>query len=331
MKRGVAVLAGVVAGLLLAGTAEARKAPPPPGDWWTGYLEGSRLVKLPDGRKINLYCEGHGAPLVVLDSGLGDGASSWRMVQDQIAARTRVCAYDRAGYGRSTPGPEPRDSRALAADLAATLQAAREPGPYILVGHSLASFNLRLFAFEHRGQVAGMVLVDPSADRQFDRMTAVVPRVPDILKAADVALPLCARSPRPGRLEKVCVRSPPADAPPEAADLYAQAQGPDYYRTQLSEQIAFEKTDSKELMAARRSLGTMPLVILTAGANTMPGLSADETAAIRKVWTTMHDEMAELSRRGVNRVVPDVTHYIHQQRPDIVLGAVFEVLDATRR
>lgn len=176
MRRGLGVLAGILLGLAAASQAWAADPSPTPGaSWWTGYLAHSELVRLPDGRSINLYCEGKGGPVVVLDAGLGDGAWSWSQVQDQIAQRTRVCAYDRAGYGRSSPGPMPRDTAAIVGDLAAALKAAHVRGPYLLVGHSLASFDMRLFAFTHAKDVAGMVLVDPSADWQMRRMAEVAP------------------------------------------------------------------------------------------------------------------------------------------------------------
>src|SRR5258706_4916530 len=165
MNRFMGLLAGLTLGALLAGSSQAEETAAAKA-WWTGFLAGSRPVALLDGRKMNLYCEGKGSPVVVMDAGLGDGATSWRTVQDQIAARTRVCVYDQAGIGRSSPGPEPRDSAAMAGDMAAMLKAAHERGPYLLVGHSAGSVNLRLFAFTHLKDVAGMVLVDPSADRQ---------------------------------------------------------------------------------------------------------------------------------------------------------------------
>ena len=55
----------------------------------------------------------------------------------------------------------PRDTAAIVRDLAAALKAAHVAGPYVLVGHSLASFDVRLFAFTHPREVAGIVLVDP--------------------------------------------------------------------------------------------------------------------------------------------------------------------------
>ncbi|MGZ3376771.1 MAG: alpha/beta fold hydrolase, partial [Phenylobacterium sp.] len=95
-----------------------------PNPWWTGFIGAGKLVALGDGRALYLYCEGAGGPVVLMDSGLGDDASSWRQVQDQIAAKaqTRICAYDRAGYGRSTGPAGPRDTQAEAGDIAALLK-----------------------------------------------------------------------------------------------------------------------------------------------------------------------------------------------------------------
>src|SRR3954451_210167 len=208
MKQAFAGLAALAAGLVMMGAARAADVPTPPTPaqaWWAAYLAKGQAVKLPDGRLMHLYCEGQGAPTVVLDSGLGDGAWSWSRVQDQIALKTRVCSYDRAGYGTSSPGPEPRDSKAIVADMAAMLKAAHERGPYVIVGHSLGSFDARLFAFTYPAQVAGMVLVDPSADGQMKRMAAVVPKFIAANDAAYGVMRPCAESPRPPERDRVCV------------------------------------------------------------------------------------------------------------------------------
>jgi len=123
------------AALVAAGSVFAQPAPNP---WWTGFIGSGRAVSLPDGRSLYLYCEGSGRPVVVMDSGLGDDASSWRTVQDQIAARTRVCVYDRAGYGRSGPGPLPRDTKAEVDDLEQLVKAAKllsPEGSLAIFGH----------------------------------------------------------------------------------------------------------------------------------------------------------------------------------------------------
>src|ERR1700761_909501 len=184
--------AALAATLLAAALAAPAAAAPNP--WWTGFIGGGKLVPVGGGRSLYLYCEGAGGPVVLMDSGLGDDASAWSQVQDQIAqaAKTRVCVYDRAGLGRSTGPAGPRDTRSETADIAALLKAAKLPGPYVLVGHSMASFNVRLFAFEHPKEVAAIVLVDPSADNQMEVIAASAPSVMKMQQAANAHTHACA-------------------------------------------------------------------------------------------------------------------------------------------
>ena len=330
----------MAAGLLVAGTALSAQAQTPAQTWWAGYLANGRLVKLPDGRSMHVYCEGQGAPVVVLDSGLGDGAWSWSRVQDQIAAKTRVCSYDRAGYGTSSPGPAPRDSKAIVSDLAATLKAAGVSGPYVIVGHSLGSFDVRLFALTYPKAVAGVVLVDPSADWQMKRMAAVVPKIAAMTEANYGGMRPCAESPRPPERQAVCVGILPPGTPPAAVAFLTAAHGPDFYRAMLGEFDVFPTIDNEELTVAREAvsarapgkppLGDRPLIILTAGTMAQPGLTPEESEAVHKVWMTLHDEMAGLSSRGVNRVVEGSSHYIQREKPQVVIDTVAEVVDAVR-
>jgi pimeloyl-ACP methyl ester carboxylesterase len=98
---------------------------------------------------------------VVLEHGAFGCASDWAVVQEKLAAKgLRSVAYDRAGLGWSDPGPKPRDGRAIVADLASLLRELDEPGPYVLVGHSMGGLMVRLFALTHPDQSAGVVLVD---------------------------------------------------------------------------------------------------------------------------------------------------------------------------
>jgi pimeloyl-ACP methyl ester carboxylesterase len=100
-------------------------------------------------------------PTIVLEHGAFGCASDWGVVQARLSAKgLHSIAYDRAGLGLSDPGPQPRDGRALNADLSALLTAMGEPGPFILAGHSMGGLMVRLFALTHPDQVRGVVLVD---------------------------------------------------------------------------------------------------------------------------------------------------------------------------
>jgi pimeloyl-ACP methyl ester carboxylesterase len=113
------------------------------------------------GRALNLYCSGQGSPAVILESDVGAPGYSWLLIQREIAKFTRACWYDRAGYGWSDAGPFPNHSDSAARDLHKLLTAARVPPPYVLVGHSMGAFTVRVYNGFFPGEAIGMVLVDP--------------------------------------------------------------------------------------------------------------------------------------------------------------------------
>ena len=150
----------VVAGLLYENISEAR-------DRRFNPMQG-RLVEA-GGRMMHIHCTGDGNPTVILDSGLGDSYLSWRKVQPEIARFTRVCSYDRAGLGFSDPSSQARKSKVIAEELHALLQAASVPPPYVIVGHSLGGYNVRVYASLYGSDIVGMVLVDASHPDQENR------------------------------------------------------------------------------------------------------------------------------------------------------------------
>ncbi len=124
------------------------------------------------GYKMHIDCTGEGSPTIILESGLGDTFVSWRKVEPQIAKFTRVCSYDRAGIGYSDASSQARTSKVIASELHALLHAAGVAPPYVLVGHSMGGYNVRLYASLYRNEVAGMVLVDASHPDQENRFPA---------------------------------------------------------------------------------------------------------------------------------------------------------------
>jgi pimeloyl-ACP methyl ester carboxylesterase len=138
-------------------------------------------VDIGGGRSMHIECSGTGSPTVVLVSGLRSSAQEWRTTRseatppsppvfDELARTHRVCAYDRPGtivgegVSRSDPSPQPTDAATAAADLHATLAAAGEPGPFVLVGHSIGGTIVRTYVAGHPGDVQGIVLVDASSE-----------------------------------------------------------------------------------------------------------------------------------------------------------------------
>src|ERR1051325_9469961 len=82
-----------------------------------------------DGHKLRLQVAGSGTPAVVLDYGFGGSINNWNNVFPAVARFTRFVAYDRAGYGKSEPGPEPRSQTQIATELHTLLQRAKIAPP----------------------------------------------------------------------------------------------------------------------------------------------------------------------------------------------------------
>jgi pimeloyl-ACP methyl ester carboxylesterase len=111
-----------------------------------------------------------GQPTVLMDSGLGASSSDWFLVQPSLAPFARACIYDRAGLGKSDPGPAPRTSAQMIKELHALLAAAKIEGPYVLVGQAEGGLNMQLFAKLYKDETAGIVLVDavhPDLDTRY--------------------------------------------------------------------------------------------------------------------------------------------------------------------
>jgi len=126
------------------------------------------------GRRLHVVCRGpeQGSPTVLFEAGAFGFSADWGVVQERLAMHgVHSCAYDRAGLGRSDPGPKPRDGLAVVRDLETLLVQAHVPGPYIFVGHSMAGLYARLFAARNPGEVKGVVLVDAVTPEASDNTT----------------------------------------------------------------------------------------------------------------------------------------------------------------
>jgi hypothetical protein len=103
---------------------------PPPG----------KLVDI-GGLRLHINCTGAASPTVIMEAGPNDSSIIWQLVQPQISKFTRVCSYDRAGFGWNDAPNEPRTSSNIANELDRLLTRAAVPGPYVLVGHDFGTLD----------------------------------------------------------------------------------------------------------------------------------------------------------------------------------------------
>jgi pimeloyl-ACP methyl ester carboxylesterase len=117
-----------------------------------------KLFTTNDRKVRHLQVQGTGDLTIVVDASLG-GVEGYLLI-DELAKLTRVCIYDRSGYGWSEGSGESRTSQQIVTELHELLRVAEIPPPYILVGDSFGSYNLRLYAHQFPDDVLGLVLTD---------------------------------------------------------------------------------------------------------------------------------------------------------------------------
>lgn len=295
-----------------------------------------RLVRLPDGRRINLVCAGHGSPTVLLEGGYRAASRGWTKVQALVAGFTRVCAYDRAGYGKSDPGPMPRDGAAVARDLDVALRAARISGPLVMVGHSAGGLYVRLFSDLRPREVVGMVLVDTSVEHQDKRFADAFGQGAGGTDPLRARAEQCFTAAEAGLLpsdEKglaYCTpRRPKGGETPGWREAVAEASRPTTWSTAMSELDTLWTSTSDEIDKGRAAYGEMPLIVLTAAGtyDANPPQVRDQAEAL---WRKLHQEVAARSSRGQERLVEGSSHMMMIDRPDAVAQAVREVIDQAR-
>jgi len=271
------------------------------------------------GYRMHIDCTGEGSPTVILDSGLGDTYASWSKVQPQIAVFTRVCAYDRAGLGYSDSSPHPRTSKVFATELHALLQAADIAPPYVLVGHSMGGFDVRLYASLYRNQIAGMVLVDASHPDQENRFPPELKNMEGTWLRESEFLEYTMPFGIP-RVMGLCDEDPVQRA--AECNFHSAAES-------VAELKNFPESAAQT--AVTPLLGDLPLAVLSHDPDKPSSdLPADVAKPVNDAWTKMQKELSQLSTRGTQVVAKNSAHYIQMDRPDVVIDAVRGVVDQVR-
>jgi pimeloyl-ACP methyl ester carboxylesterase len=279
--------------LALAASGEIPQAP--------GQLIESRGVRM------HLNCSGTGSPSVILEAGFPGSSLDWSLVQPNVATFSRVCSYDRAGFGWSDVSKAPRSSEQIAQELYDLLSAAKVPGPYVLVGHSMGGLYVRAFARKFPESVLGLVLVDATNEDQWD----FEPK----------------RFWEPSGAPSIRLKQPEVVRPQNVSTILKEMWATERWKAgERAERDAIKITISDAQKAPRR-LPAVPLIVLSAGEEI--GWS-DNTASGALKWQQLQKEMATLSPLGKWVPVPGANHYIHLSEPMAVVNAIRKVVQAGR-
>jgi pimeloyl-ACP methyl ester carboxylesterase len=302
------------------------------------FVRPGRLIDV-GGHRLHAVCAGEGSPIVLLESGIAASSLSWAAVQPEIAAFTRVCAYDRAGLAWSDPPSCPRTFSRIVLELEAVLSHIAGDDRTVLVGHSFGSFVVRAYAARHPERVAGLVLVDPPTEwltltaervrllkgaRHLSRIGAVLARL-GVVRACLTLLtggapgaprrfvklfgPTAART-----LERLVgeVRKLPPEVHPVVQALWCQ---PKCFLA-MSDHLGTLERDGPS-MAADAPPSDIPIVVIS-GADQPPAQMAE------------HRRLAEAATHGRHLTASRGGHWIQFDEPSLIAGAVRDLVERDR-
>jgi len=309
-----------------AGERRDTRLHPPPG----------KFVDLGTHR-LHLLEEGQGSPTIILEAGLMSTNLSWTDIRRKLAESYRVVTYDRAGLGWSDIGPMPRTAERIVDELHSLLALAAIPGPYVLVGHSFGGLTMPLFATRYPEKIAGMVLVDPVVPAEWN------PPSEQDLKRATIGSAVCRRAALLSRagvirfvafllnsrakkaashMVRLISRGTPADSgsvsspwfwnlPPNERQMAAVFWVQEKFCNTIASQLE-NLPQSARRIAELDSLFEKPVVIL----------SAKSTPANRR---EQHRLITQRLPQGRHIFADKSTHWIMQDQPELVLGAIHAV------
>lgn len=275
---------------------------PPPGD-----------IYVIAGHRMHMVCTGSGSPTLVLDAGLGNDALIWGGVQPWLSRTTRVCAYDRAGFGWSDALPHPRDADHIASELHQLLLQANISPPIVLMGHSIAGIYIRDYATRFPSDVVGLVFVDSSTplQNQNPAFRAFIAKLPSPLL---VRLESVAGVPR---LRGDCSQTFP-DFDARAGKLLADENCHEHFAAVAGELDSF--TRSGEETVHTGPYGALPILIFSQDPlKTLSQPNAPKYLVdLANVWNQMQSDLLKLSTHSRRIIAKGSTHYVQLDRADLI-------------
>jgi pimeloyl-ACP methyl ester carboxylesterase len=272
---------------------------------------------------MHLYCAGTGAPTLILESGLGDDFLQWRKIQPALSQLTRVCSYDRAGYGWSDSRPGPRDTIHIADELHSLLRQAGISGPIILMGHSAGGLHIRQYATKYPANVVGLVFVDASTPGQMNDLPAELV-APDDLRwpKIETVLGIQRIRGRCGQHDWTGMGTVPSDSPEDAARMKADDCMLSVLKATGQEEQSFRS--SGEEVSNTGPFGSLPILIFSEDPQYRPSFwqPARLFPVFSKTWNSLQDGLKGMSTRSRRIIAKRSSHYVQIDRPELVIAEV---------
>ncbi|MDP9160631.1 MAG: alpha/beta hydrolase [Acidobacteriota bacterium] len=276
------------------------------------YHPPGKLVDV-GGYRLHLYCSGTGGPTVLLDYGLVGTYLDWAYVQPEVAKFTRVCSYDRGGYGWSDPSPKERLPGVMAEELHTLLSNAGVTPPYIVAGHSFGAFNALAFARLFPRETAGVILIDGSHP---DESIPFGWRNKLWLRTMQLTLPFGLP-----RWRKWCGGGD-SDTQGIKTAITCRSQ---YQQTYYRQWGTFQRS-AEEI----RGLGPVGDIRLAVIARDSKRAGAQNNAINEERWQVLQQQLTRLSTKSSYVIAQGSGHAVPLQRPEVIVEVIRKMVEQAR-
>lgn len=281
------------------------------------YQPPGKLINI-EGHKMHIYGAGQGTPTVVMTCGSGTPSAytDYSLIQPEISEITRVCIYERPGYGWSEDASTPRNTDQIVSDLKSLLEKAGEYPPYLFVAHSMGAMEVLAFSEKYPEQVAGIVLIDGTSplkhikdtEASISKTGVKVLRIMNKIGFIRIATELKLVPLLNDRINYMVN---------DNKDIEKFM----LYKNFLNDMVIKEGdsiTESAQKMYEKINLDNLPLVLVT----------ADTSLKELPFWDESQQSLLKLSTDSKQIIVKDASHVsINQKHADIIVTTIKELIN----
>uniref|UniRef100_B8HT43 Alpha/beta hydrolase fold protein n=1 Tax=Cyanothece sp. (strain PCC 7425 / ATCC 29141) TaxID=395961 RepID=B8HT43_CYAP4 len=277
------------------------------------------------GYRLHYVTAGMGEVTIVLDHSLG-GVEGYLLL-DHLAKLSRVCIYDRAGFGWSDRSPHARTSDQIVTELDKLLTRAGLEPPYLLVGNSFGSYNMRLYAHRFPEKVVGLVLTDGLHESGMLQMSVVLKALQLFFASGFMMSVLGAGL---GLIRVLCHIGMFELIKPELRQFSGSSLRPvkrsfcrpKHWLTMTQEILNL--TASGRQVGYARDLNNLPIVSIKASSFFQPSLltALMPLKAANQLRDRMHEQLKSLSANCIQLNAEKSGHFVWVDQPEVIITAV---------
>lgn len=284
-----------------------------------------------DGYMMHLYCTGTGSPTILLSPGLGNDFTIWGKVQPELSKSTKVCSYDRAGWGWSQPRPGIQDANTISSQLHRLVEVAGIEKPFVLMGHSISGLYIRSYVAHYQSELAGVVILDGSTPWQGERLPKE-PRDSDDQQRRDIRRDKLLMLLGWPRIKGEC-GSVPTGFEKYSSWIKASDCDPSQYDALLNEFNGWNPSNRET--DGVRTFGATPLLVISHDPNMKDeDLSHSDPHVAQlteQTWNDMQEELKGFSSDSRRVIAKGSGHYVQIDRAELVNEEVSSFIELVRQ